>query len=407
VTNPATSPSAIELPVERQAIFDPPAELSALREQRPLCRLKYRSGEVGWLVTSYELARAVMTDARFILGGHKAFPIQDQAQFTTLVETFERMGGVASLLLLDAPDHMRIRRLLVGDFSVSKVGELKPHINRIVEERLDAMEQAGPPVDLVKEFAEPVALLTHCALLGLPEQESVRLSTVNRAVTDPDSPPASVEAAILECCDYLTSLFARKRAEPQDDLLSRLLASEELTEGELLSLTVDLFNAGVDTVVTMLASGPFALLCHPDQMAALQAEPDSIDLAVEELMRYLTVFKVGALTRTAREDIELEGETIRAGECVTVSLAAANRDPARFEEPDVLDLDRSARGQMGFGHGPHVCLGQHLARLEMRVGIGELLRRFPTLRLAVPAEEIPVAGNDRLIFSVMELPVAW
>jgi cytochrome P450 len=168
-----------------------------------------------------------------------------------------------------------------------------------------------------------------------------------------------------------------------------------------------LFDAGVDTTAKMLATGPFALLCHPEQLARLRAQPDLVDSAVEELMRYLTIFHAGALTRTASEDVELAGRTIRAGEPITVSLAAANRDPDRFPNPDALDVTRNARGQIGFGHGIHVCLGQHLARTEMRVALAQLLRRFPTLELAVPVEDVPLTSDDHLIFGVRALPVRW
>lgn len=399
--------AAIELPVERETVFDPPARLAAMREERPLWRLRYRSGEDGWLVTDYALARAVLADPRFTLAESKPFPTEDPALARMLQQMEEGLGGAGNLLAMDAPDHLRIRRLLAGEFSARRMAGFRPHLSRIVGDRLDAILAAGPPTDLVASFAKPVALQAHCALLGVPAEDSSRLSTVNQAVTRPGSTPAQIEAAFAALCDYLTSLFARKRAAPGDDLLSRLLASEELSGGELLNLTMMLFNAGVDTVEAMLASGPFALLCHPAQLRALRSEPDSIDGAVEELMRYLTVFKVGAITRSAGADLELAGETIRAGDPITVSLAAANRDPARFDSPDELDVRRSARGQLGFGHGPHVCLGQHLARLELRLGIGELLRRLPALRLAVAEEEVPVAGSDRLIFSLDELPVAW
>jgi cytochrome P450 len=401
VTSSAPDSAPVEMPMRRERLFDPPAELGRLRAQRPLCRLRYRSGEVGWLVTSYGLARAVMTDARFILGRPRPFPTQDPVKHAALVETPVQMGASGGdLLALDAPDHMRVRRLLVSDFSVRRMDELESHVARIVGARLDAMQRSGPPVDLVEAFASPIALSTHCALLGVPEEDGAHLGQVTHAVADPECGADEVRAALLAFRDYLDALVARKREEPGDDVISHLVAAGELTDGELLSLILLLFNAGVDTAATMLATGPFALLCHPDQLAALRADPTAIDAAVEELMRYLTVFQVGALTRTAREDVVLGDQTIRAGESVTVSLAAADRDPERFADPDTLDIHRSARGQLGFGHGPHVCLGQHLARLEMRVGIGELLRRLPTLRLAVAVEEVPVSGEQHLIFGV-------
>jgi cytochrome P450 len=396
------------LPMARDRLFDPPGELGRLREREPLSRLRYRDGEVGWLVTSHALARAVLTDARFSLRSMRPFPVEDPVRHAAVQEVLDRERvNVGNLLAMDPPEHTRLRRVLAGQFSIDRVSALRGVVESNVRERLAAMEASGPPADLVRAFASPVALASHCALLGVPRSDGERLERVATVTSDPSSSADETIAAIAEFRAYLEEVVARKRADPADDLMSYIVARGDLTGDEILSVLFLLFTAGVDTAATMLATGPFALLCHGDQLRSLVADPDSIDVAVEELMRYLTIFQVGALTRTALEDVELDGVTIHAGESVTVSLAAANRDPAKFADPDVLDVKRAVRGHLGFGHGVHVCLGQHLARLEMQVGFGELIWRFPTLRLAVPLDEVPLSGEEHLIFGVQELPVTW
>jgi cytochrome P450 len=406
MTMPAAAP--IDLPMRRERALDPPAELAALRAERPVCRLRYRDGRVGWLVTSHRLARAVMTDRRFLLTAQRPFPTQDPAKHAAIIETPARIGADGGdLLQLDPPDHTRLRRAILSRFTREQTDALRPRVTEIVRARLDAMERLGPPVDLVETFAAPIALGTHCALLGLPEENGRHIERFSRAAADPDAHPDAVADAILALGDHLRHVVAQKREAPGDDLISHLVGRDELTENEVLGILVLMYNAGVDTVAHMLAAGPFAMLCNPEQLALLRDSPELIDGAVEELMRYLTIFQVGALTRTAGEDVELAGQTIRAGESVTVSLAAANRDPERFAAPDRLDVRRNARGQLGFGHGIHVCLGQHLARVEMKAGIGELLRRFPTLALDVAVDDVPLTTERHLIFGVRELPVRW
>ncbi|MDT5124363.1 MAG: hypothetical protein QOH54_7 [Mycobacterium sp.] len=196
---------------------------------------------------------------------------------------------------------------------------------------------------------------------------------------------------------------ASKRANPTDDLLSDMTESD-LTDDELAGLGSFLLGAGLDTTANMLALGVFALLQHPEQLAAWRAELGLTDQAVEELMRYLSITPTGA--RAALEDVELDGHVITAGETVAVSIQAANRDPLRFANPDVLDIRRHEGGHLGFGFGAHLCLGQHLARVEMRVAFPALLSRFPKLRLAQPADAVPLR-SDCDIYGVYRLLVEW
>jgi cytochrome P450 len=214
-----------------------------------------------------------------------------------------------------------------------------------------------------------------------------------------------MNAAVAEIQTYLRDLVRRKRSQHDDDLLSGLMASSDLDEEELTNVVFLLLVAGHETTANMLGLGTFALLQNPGQLAALRSDPALMDNAVEELLRYLTIVQFGT-TRTALQDVEVDGQVIKAGDTVSISLPAANRDPEKFEHPDALDVSRAAGGHVAFGHGIHQCLGQQLARIEMRIGYAGLFREFPDLRLAVPAQD--VALRDQMsIYGVHNLPVEW
>jgi cytochrome P450 len=209
--------------------------------------------------------------------------------------------------------------------------------------------------------------------------------------------------AWIDITEYIGRLAVAKREQPTDDLLSDLTETD-LTDDELAGIGAFLLGAGLDTTANMLGLGVFALLAHPEQLAAWRADPGLTDQAIEELMRYLTITPIGV--RTALEDVEVGGHLVKAGESVALSVQAANRDPLRFHDPDTLDIHRNASGQLGFSFGVHQCLGQHLARSEMRVAFPALLTRFPTLRLAEPAADVPMR-RDCDIYGVYRLLVEW
>jgi cytochrome P450 len=399
----------ITLSMRRQRTFDPPPELEQLLHSgSSLHPLHFRGGEIGWLVTGYREARAVLNDSRFSLRPWPPLLTEDPGKHAAYVEMMDRTGLLAGeMLAMDPPEHTRLRRVLAPKFSINSVRELTGEVDQIVSRCLDEMEESGAPVDLVKSFAAPIPQRTHCVLLGVPEEDIPMLEMIGETISNPDLSIDEVTAATEEFRDYLQGVIERKRAEPGNDLMTHIIENGELTDDEILGILVLLFIAGVDTTASMLATGTFAVLCHGDQLELLQSDSTLVDAAVEELMRYLTVFNIGTLTRTALEDIEIGSAVIRAGDLVSVSLLGANRDGERFERPDELDLRRGGKGQIGFGHGVHVCLGQHLARLEMRIGLTRLLERFPTLRLAVPTEDVPLSGESALTFSVQALPVAW
>jgi cytochrome P450 len=392
-------PEAMPLPMTRAAgcPFDPPEELARVREPHPLSRLSYPDGHVGWLVTGHALTRQVLADLRFSSRSeliHVPYPGGLGAQLPP--------APPGHLHAMDPPEHTRYRQLLTGKFTVRRMELLTARIEEITATYLDTIAKQGPPADLVQDYAFPIPALTICELLGVPREDSEKFQSEARLMNALDAAPEEVYAAYTSIDTYVRELVAAKRAKPTDDLLSDLTTTD-LTDEELAGIGAVLLGAGLDTTANMLAIGFFALLSNPDQLAALRAKPDMVDGAVEELLRYLTVVHTNA--KTALEDVELDGHLIKKGDTVTLALHAANRDPARFPDPDTLDLSRRAVGHVAFGHGIHQCLGQQLARVEMRVAFPALLNRFPTLRLAVPAEDVPVYISA--IYAAQNLPVTW
>ncbi|WP_327590465.1 cytochrome P450 [Nonomuraea sp. NBC_00507] len=390
------------MPTERQpgCPFDPPKDLIEAREHGPISRFPFPDGHQGWLITGYDLVRAVLADPRFssrkeLMRHH---PLIDYGD----IEVPPAPPG--EFLLMDEPQHSRYRKPLVGKFTVRRMRLLTERVEQITAEHLDAMEKAGPPVDLVTAFAKPIPAIIICELLGVPYEDRGRFQENIDKFLGGEVSDEELMAAYTATQQYLAELVVAKRANPTDDVLSDLLDSD-LTDEELQGMALILLSAGFDTTANMLALGTFALLQNPDQLAALRAEPALTDQAVEELLRYLSVAK--QFHRVALEDIELGGHTITAGTTVILSLNTANRDPERFPNPHVLDLNRQDGGHLAFSHGIHQCLGQQLARVEMRVALPALIDRFPTLRLAVPAGEVALRPETADIYGVKSLPVTW
>ncbi|MEV4601436.1 cytochrome P450 [Amycolatopsis sp. NPDC049253] len=393
------------LPMERDAgPFDPPREITRLREARPVSPMLFPDGHEGWLVTGYDEVRQLLADTRFSSRqdlGVMHVPYETPGM-PVATEPSPQVPGL--FIAMDPPDHTRLRRKLTGAFTVKRMKQLEDHIAEVVERQLDAMAQLTPTVDLVKEFALPVPSLVICELLGVPYEDRADFQANSAKFLVKEQELEAKMAAYGALTTYLGNLVAGKRAEPGEDILSDLARQEDLSIEELTGIAFLLLLAGHETTANMLALGTFALLEHPEQLAELRADPELLPGAVEELMRYLSVVDINF--RYATEDLELGGETIPAGSTVVVSTLAANRDPRRFENPDTLDLRRNSRGQLAFGHGVHQCLGQQLARIEMRAGFAALLRRFPTLRLAIPADQVKLR-TDMNIYGVHELPVTW
>ncbi|MFF6839542.1 cytochrome P450 [Streptomyces tanashiensis] len=384
------------LPTERPSgcPFDPPAELIEAREHGPISRYTHPGGKPGWLITGYDLVRSVLADPRF----------SSRKDLMNVVDFELPPAPPGEFLLMDEPDHGRYRKPLVGKFTARRMRLLAERVEQITADCLDAMEEAGPSADLVTAFAKPIPTIIICEILGVPYEDRDSFQEQIDTFMGGETSDEDLIAAYTATQEYLAQLVAAKRANPTDDVLSELTDSD-LTDEELRGISLILLAAGFDTTANMLSLGVFALLRNPEQLDALRADPALTDRAVEELLRYLSVAK--SFMRTALEDVEVGGQTIEAGTTVVLSYNTANRDPERFADPHELDLRRDAGGHLAFGHGIHLCLGAQLARVEMRVAFAALFKRFPTLRLAVPAEEVALRPETADIYGVKSLPVTW
>ncbi|MFE6617855.1 cytochrome P450 [Streptomyces sp. NPDC057740] len=398
-----TEPHTVTFPQSRTCPYHPPTAYDPLRQTRPLARISLYDGRPVWLVTGHALARTLLADPRLSSD-------RTRSDFPAPTERFAGLRNRKGALLgVDDPEHRVQRRMMVPSFTLRRAAELRPEIQRIVDERLDTMIAQGSPAELVSAFALPVPSMVICALLGVPyadhdffEEQSRRLL---RGPTAADTMAARDR---LEA--YFAELIDRKQKQPEpgdgvlDELVYQQLRAGELDQEEVIAFATILLVAGHETTANMISLGTFTLLQHPDQLAELRADPTLLPAAVEELMRMLSI--ADGMLRVAVEDIETDGGTIRAGEGVVFSTSVINRDESVYPDPDTLDWHRSARHHVGFGFGIHQCLGQNLARAEMEIALRTLFDRLPTLRLAVPAEEIPFKPGDT-IQGMLELPVTW
>ncbi|MER6582789.1 cytochrome P450 [Nonomuraea sp. NPDC001023] len=383
--------------------FDPPPALQALRQDAPLTRARLRDGGTVWLVTGYAEQKAVLSHPQVSSDVTRpGYPLPILAP--------NRPDSAISFILMDDPEHHRLRRMVQGAFTVKRVETMRPAVQRIVDRLIDDLLAGPRPVDLVEAFALPVPSLVICELLGVPYADHGFFQENSQIIVKRDVSVEDRTAAGGRLRQYLDELVGDKLVHPGDDLLSQVAArvtAGELTRQEAAQMGVLLLVAGHETTANMIALGTLALLRHPGQLALLREsdDPALIAGAVEELLRYLNITH-GGRRRVAKEDIEIGGQVIRAGEGIIVANDIGNRDPEIFPAPDELDVRRDARRHVAFGFGVHQCLGQPLARLELQVAYGTLYRRVPTLALATEFEKIPFK-HDGQVYGVYELPVTW
>ncbi|GLY53645.1 cytochrome P450 [Lentzea sp. NBRC 102530] len=395
-----------KLPTTRQTPFDPPAEVTAIREQARVSRLKFSDGHLGWLVTGHHQVREILGSPKFSNRPENHHLLDVRFQGDLPEEKDKRKVEPGMFLSQDPPDHTRLRKMLQGQFTVRRMNQLSEWIGQIVDDQLAHLRTFDGRADLVKEFAMPVPSLVICALLGVGYEEKSRFQDDTAKLLSLDSTFKEAMEAFQRIQEFMRELVARKKENPGDDMISDLIATGEPTDEEASNMAMLLLIAGHETTANMLGLGTFTLLQHPDQLKILKDEPGVVDNAVEELMRYLSIIHFGPV-RTALEDVEIEGHLIRAGDTVVMHVPTANRDPEKFPgNPEELDLRRPASGHVAFGHGIHQCLGQQLARIEMRIGFAKLFQEFPDLRLDVEPEEVPLR-TDMGIYGVHSLPVAW
>ena len=393
-------------PFEREEPLDPPPGYSELRAKCPVSKVELWDGSEAWLATRYADIRTLLADPRLSSDTSKeGFPQSS--------ETLARArGGQKSFARLDPPKHDQHRRMVAKDFLVAHVNDLRPYLEELVDGLLDEMEQHGPPVDLVPAFAQAVPAHVICRLLDLPDEDSEFFQDrVNTWMSLDSTPDASAQAG-ADALEYFARLVDEREVEVRNgregDIISRLISDHlipgDLTKVELTHILHLLLVGGFDTTANMIALSTLTFFDHPDQLAEIRADPSLVPAAVEELLRYLTVAHHVAF-RLAADDIELREHCIHAGEGVIAPLAAANRDPEVFDDPDVFDIHRDARSHVAFGYGLHQCLGQPLARVELKVVFERFFQRFPNLSLAVPREELRFRNS--MIYGVESLPVTW
>jgi cytochrome P450 len=382
---------------------------AAVRRSGPVHSVTLADGHPAWLIVGHSEARAALNDPRISKDMHAALA----SAGGVVAEGLPGPAFARHMLAVDPPDHTRLRRLVASAFSVRRIEALREDVERIVDDLLGAIEARGDEVvDLVASFAFPLPFTVICELLGVPQpaRASFGRDLVEMLVpTRTDEEYAHAKAASDRVVAYLQRLVDDKRRRPDEALVSGLISArdgdERLTEQELMSTIFQLFVAGHDTTSSLIGNGVVALLTHPAQLARLRAEPGLMANAVEELIRYDAPVPHSTF-RYAIEPIDIGGVTVPAGAQVIINLASANRDGSHFDRPDVLDVGRPDARHLGFGHGIHFCLGAPLARMEGQVALGELFRRFPDLRLAVPPEALRWGHGDGLVLrGLTELPV--
>ncbi|MEU6743654.1 cytochrome P450 [Streptosporangium sandarakinum] len=388
------------LSTTRSRVLDPPDELIELAAGHRLVRLVHADGRLGWIVLNYRDASRLLKDPRVSSRQDLRHGPLPHARVRRRMEP----TPPGFFMRLDPPEHGRYRRHFAGLFGGRSMSRLESAVIHQVDVCLDRLAEAGPPADLAGEFAEPLASSVVCGMVGVPERDRTWLAATIATMLDLTETAERVVAAEGKFRRYLEDLAGLRRREPADDLMSMLTQRQGLTDAEVSNMMQLVLSGGLEITASMLSFGVFALLTRPDQLRRLLSKEVDDGAAVEELLRFLTVSPL--LTRTVLDDIDVDGQRMRAGEPMTIHLGVVNRDRAQFGAADDLDLGRPSREHLAFGDGPHTCLGQHLARLLLRVGYRRLFDRFPGIRLAVPESEV-ATRNESVIYGVKSLPVIW
>lgn len=423
-TSGTSSPESVaaamlDYPILRENPYIVPGVFGRLREEQPMSRIRMPNGDVAWLATRHADARTVLADPRFSADStragfprfRKGFPRLTAGTDKNIVSNHE-----LTFMRMDPPEHTRIRRMLTREFTVRRAEQMRPRLQEMVDGFVDAMLTAGPPTDekpadLVTGLAVPLPSLVICEILGVPYEDRDFFQEHSAIIMSGSTTQRQSLGSLKAMVKYFEDLATAKEslAEPSDDLFGRLIEEYvrpgELSHAELVTTTRLLFIAGHETTANMLGLCFVTLLTQRDQLELLREQPELIPGAVEELLRYFTIVEAG-LPRVAVQDVMVGDQLVRAGEGVVASVVSGNRDAAKFDDADVLDVTKSPHGHLSFGFGPHQCLGQALARLELRTAIETVLRRLPDIRLAVPAADVKFHGVS-LVYGIDALPVVW
>ncbi|BDB30420.1 MULTISPECIES: cytochrome P450 [Burkholderiaceae] len=392
-----------DFPPKRVDPLAPPPVFFQMQQKGELAQGKLWDGKIAWLVTRYDDVRAVLSDSRFSSDvSHPGFPSSSAA--VKVVRSSNR-----TFITLDEPKHSEQRRMLTGEFTIRKIENLRPRLQAIVDKLLEDFAMGPQPSDLVSAFTLATPALAISELLGVPYDDHDFFQEQAMIMTSSTATREEASAANQALCEYLRELVAKRSESPGEDILSRLIVNHvrkgDITETDVVSLGRLLLIAGHETTANTTSMGVLFLLQRPDIWEELRQNPSLVPNAVEEMLRFLDVIQSGT-RRVALEDVVVNGQLIRAGDPVVVLSISANRDQEQFKDPHVFDLRRDARTQIAFGYGPHQCMGQVLARVEMQIMFTALLKRLPNLRLAVPIESLAFK-SDSLMYGVRALPVSW
>ena len=409
---PSTSPQAASCPfdsshnypVPRQDPMHPPREYAAWGAEQRVSRVTQWNGAPAWFVTRYEDVRALLMDPRLSADATSpTYPAQ-----TAALALVRRDYQVFAQM--DPPGHTAERKLLQAEFSAPATERLRPRVQALVDALIEKMTAGKSSADLVMEFAVPLPCQAICTLLGVPESDHAAIQKWSKDISSRSTSHEAAAAMIKEFCDgYLTDLVRLKNENPGDDLLSRLIVEHmrpgTVTPRKVVSLARLFLNAGHESTTGTLGLGLAALLYHPDELEKLRRDPSLIKSTIEEILRFTDVTHSGRL-RVASEDIEMGGVTIRAGDAVIMHQPTADRQESVFQDPHRFDITRNPTQHLAFGAGIHRCIGQPLARMELQLGIGTLVRKLPTVRPTLPVEQLNFHGR-MAIYGLESLPVAW
>ena len=395
---------APRLPFARACPFDPPPQYAAARAHGPLLAVTLWNGKRAWVVTRHAEMRAILMDERRFSGrmGDPDFPSVTEARVA--VDRNER-----AFVGMDNPEHDRYRRFFTREFSVRRMQALIPNMQVLADGLIDELLAQRPPADLVASLAVKYPSLVMAELFGSPYADHVFIIGCAVARHGLTQSPEEAETKARELADYVRRLIDAKEENPGDDMLSRVIADHvkpgNLSRDELAEIGAMILRAGHDTTTNMIGMGSLLLLRDDALRARLVADPALIEAAVEEFLRFVSPVQFSP-RRVALEDVEIGGVLVQKGEGLFMSLPSANRDESMFGDPDSIDIGRDASQHLTFGYGIHQCLGQMLARYELQVMYAAILKRLPTLRLAVPLQQIRFK-DDMQIYGIHNLPVTW
>lgn len=392
-----TVPGFVQLPLSQPHPRRPPAMLKELQARGPVHRARTAVGHEAWLVTAYRDVRELFADPRLGM----SHPAPERAARTGKSALF---GGPRPNYQTEHSDHARMRALMQPDLTPRRIHQLKPTVEKLTAGLLDDLSRRDAPADLIEALALPLPILVICELLGVPYADRDDFRGRIHDITDTTDRERS-RKGLAGLLGYGKGLAARKRAHPGDDFISRLCATDGVSDDEIAMLSMGLLFAGHETTVVAIGMGALLLLSHPEQCQALRDDPRRIPAAVEEILRMSGRGGMG-IPRYAREDLEIGGASIRGGELVLLDTGAANHDESVFPDADRFDITRQPAPHLTFGHGMRYCVGAPLARVELQVALGQLISRFPRMRLAIPVEQVTLAPS-LLSRGPAALPVVW